>query len=86
MAFLAFIPRTLQNGGQWPQILHSLYLYFSRILFNVGLMLMLLPTLLGVKGSFVMNVLDTALFNYLGKISFCAYLIHYVVLSQVLAV
>ena len=86
MAFIAFIPRTLQNGGTWPQILDSLYLCFSRMLFNIGIILVIFPTLLGLKGSFFNTILDTYLFNLVGKISFCAYLLHYIVVTQMLGV
>jgi peptidoglycan/LPS O-acetylase OafA/YrhL len=86
MAFLAFIPRTLQNGAEWPQIVHSLYLCFSRVLFNIGIILTLGPSLLGLKCSFFRTILDTSLFNYIAKISFCGYLVHYIILSQVLGV
>lgn len=86
MAFLTFIPHTLQNGGSWPQIAHSLYLCFSRVFFNLGIALAIGPTLLGIQNSFVMTLLDSSLFDFLAKISFCGYLVHYIVLSQVLAV
>lgn len=65
---------------------HSLYLCFSRVFFNLGITLTITPTLLGVRNSFVMTLLDTSLFKFLAKISFCGYLVHYIVLSQVLAV
>lgn len=85
MAFLAFIPRTLQAGYEWPQILHSLYLCFSRVLFNLGIVLTLGPSLLGIKSSFFRTVLDTSLFNIIAKLSFCGYLVHYMIISQFLA-
>lgn len=85
MAFLVFVPRSLQENGNWDQVWHSLYLVSSRLLFNVGILLVILPTLLGLKTSFFRTILDTKLFNFIAKISFCVYLVHYIVLSQEIA-
>jgi peptidoglycan/LPS O-acetylase OafA/YrhL len=84
MAFVVFIPRMLQTGSQWPQIWHSLYFCFSRIIFLLGLTMVILSSLLGIKTSFFRILLDTSLFNIIAKISFCVYLVHFIVLSQYL--
>lgn len=81
MAFLVFIPRTLQEGGEWPQIWHSLYFCLSKPLFILGMVFVILPPLLGIK-SFFRTILDTRLFNFIAKISFCTYLVHLMVIYQ----
>jgi peptidoglycan/LPS O-acetylase OafA/YrhL len=85
MLFVVFIPRGLQQGNKWPQAWHSIYLVFSRFVFAIGIILVILPTLLGIKNSFFRTILDTRLFNFLAKISFCVYLVHYIVLSQIIS-
>ena len=86
MAFVVFIPRVLQIGYEWDQIWHSLYFCFAKVVFIIGLTLVLLSTLLGVKGSFFMTILDTKLFSFIAKISFCTYLVHLIFITQYLAV
>ena len=86
MAFVVFIPRTLQVGYKWDQIWHSLYFCFGKLIFLFGLTMMILSTLLGVKGSFFLTVLNTKVFSFIAKISFCVYLVHYIVITQFLAV
>ena len=78
LAFWVFIPRTLQVGTQWPQWLHSLYQSTSNLIFVLALYLTILPSLLGFKQSIIRLCLDTKLFNFIAKISFCTYLIHYI--------
>jgi hypothetical protein len=80
--FVIFIPRTLQVGNKWPQIYHSLYLSLGKVLFVLGMYLAILPSLLGVK-NFTFFIIDTNLFNWLSKVSFWTYLIHYMVVLQV---
>ena len=46
--------------------------------------MMFMSTLLGIKSSFFRTVLDTKFFNFMAKISFCVYLVHYIVITQVL--
>lgn len=85
MVTLLILPRDLQVGHQWGQIWHSLYLCFSRLIICICILMFTLPTLLGIKNSFFRTVLDTTLFNILAKISFCTYLIHYMIITQTVA-
>jgi peptidoglycan/LPS O-acetylase OafA/YrhL len=80
MAFIVFIPHTLQVDIIWPQIAYSLYAALTRFLFVFGLTLTILPSLLGCKRSLVIFLMDTNLFNFIAKISFCTYLVHLTVL------
>eukprot|EP00919_Chromeraceae_sp_WS-2016_P021005 GHVR01049793.1.p1 GENE.GHVR01049793.1~~GHVR01049793.1.p1 ORF type:complete len:114 (-),score=1.00 GHVR01049793.1:1495-1836(-) len=48
----------------------------------MALSLTILPSLIGVKNSMVMFTMDTSLFNFIGKISFCTYLVHLIVMTQ----
>lgn len=82
MAFVVFIPRTLQVGYEWPQIIHSFYLCFSKPIFIIGMVSVLLPSLLGIKDSFFRTILCASVFNIIAKISFCTYLLHLAFLYQ----
>jgi peptidoglycan/LPS O-acetylase OafA/YrhL len=81
MVFLITIVRTLQVGNEWPQYLHSLYQSLAKLIFVMGLSLTILPSLLGCKDSVINFVMDTRLFNFIAKISFCTYLIHLTILE-----
>lgn len=74
---MVFIPRTAQGDDKhWSQLSHSLFLTYSKLLFILGLTLILLPSLLGGANGFICFILDTKAFNFMGKISFWTYLIH----------
>ena len=81
VVFLLLIPRTLQVGTVWSQWAHSLYQSLAKIIFVVGLSLAILPSLLGCKDSVIGFLMDTRLFNFIAKISFCTYLIHLTILN-----
>ena len=72
--FVIFIQRTNQKELYWPQFVHSLYLTFGKPLFVIGLSFILLPSLLGIE-SLVHFLMDTKFFNFVGKVSFCTYLL-----------
>lgn len=80
--FIVFIPRTLQVGHKWPQAVHSIYLTFSKLFFVIGVSLLVTPTLVGVKNDLFFFLMDTKAFNFLAKISFWTYLIHYMVVEH----
>jgi peptidoglycan/LPS O-acetylase OafA/YrhL len=78
--FICFIPRTGQNEHNWPQLAHSLYLTYGKTGFVVAVSLIVLPSLLGMN-SFVRFILDTKLFNFIGKVSYCTYLVHLIFIT-----
>lgn len=81
MLFVMFTPRMQQlNQNAWPQLIHSLYLSLGKIIFVMGLSMLILPSLLGVK-SWVIFCMDTKFFNFIAKISFCTYLLHLLVIQ-----
>ena len=82
MIFLIFIVRTLQVDITWPQWIHSLYQAFAKLLFIVALSLTILPSLIGFRHSIINLCMDTKLFNFIAKVSFCTYLIHLTVVYQ----
>jgi peptidoglycan/LPS O-acetylase OafA/YrhL len=84
MAFVAFIPRSLQTGTQWPQYLHSLYWTLSKPIFLFGLILTVLPTTLGFRYSFFNLILTPKIFHFIAKVSFCTYLVHLMIVFQVI--
>ena len=81
MLTLLFLPRNLQVGNTWPQIAHSIYLAFSKLLFVISISILMLPATVGIK-DFVNFLCDTRFFSILGKLSFWAYLIHYMVIMR----
>lgn len=83
LLFVIFIPRTLQVHYYWPQVVHSLYLTFGKIIFVIGVSLIATPSLLGIKNDLALFLLDTKLFNFTSKISFWTYLIHYMLILLV---
>ncbi len=82
MLFVVLIPRTLQLDMAWPQWLHSLYLSSGKVFFVMGMYISILPSLLDVP-NFTFFIMDTKLFNFIAKISFWTYLIHYMVVLQI---
>ena len=84
MAFVAFIPRSLQTGTQWPQYLHSLYWTLSKPIFLFGLILTVLPTTLGFRYSFFNLILTPKIFHFIAKVSFCTYLVHLMIIYQLM--
>jgi peptidoglycan/LPS O-acetylase OafA/YrhL len=60
----------------------SFYWGLSKPGFILGLMLTLLPTILGHRHSFFNLVLTSKAFHFIARISFCTYLVHLMVLYQ----
>ncbi len=79
--FIILILRTLQTGGTWPQYALSLYQSVAKLVFVMALTLAILPSLLGCHNSIIFFTMDTRLFNFIAKISFCTYLIHLTILT-----
>lgn len=63
-------------GSKWPQIFHSLYWIASKVIFMFGLLLTILPSCLGVTNSFFNLILNSKLFVFIARISYCTYLLH----------
>ncbi len=82
MLFLTFIPRPLQTGSKWPQWIHSLYWSLSKPLFVIAVFMTTLPSMLGLRHSFFDLLLNTKLFMFISRISFCTYLAHLMVVYQ----
>lgn len=80
--FIVLIPRTLQVGHTWPQPVHSTYLTFSKLFFVMGVSMLVTPTLVGIKNDLFYFLMDTKLFNFVAKISFWTYLIHYMIIEH----
>ena len=49
LIFIVVVPRTLQEGHAWPQIIHSFYLTFGKLFFVIGVSMLLTPSILGMK-------------------------------------
>ena len=49
---------------------------FSKPLFILGMFLTVLPSMIGFKHSFFNLILNTRLFVFIARISFCTYLLH----------
>jgi peptidoglycan/LPS O-acetylase OafA/YrhL len=76
LAFMTFFPRMLQLDYVWPQWFHSFCLNFGRSLFPLATLFVVLPSILGIKGSFISTLLDQPLFNILSRFSYGAILFH----------
>ena len=76
MALVTFIVRPLQTGSHWPQVAHYLYLVLSKPVFIFGMILTVLPSILGISNSFFALILNVKIFAWIARISFCTYLVH----------
>lgn len=81
--FIVFIPRTAQGETHhWPQFVHSVYLTYGKIIFVLGVSLIIIPSLVLTpkskkdSRSLVHFLMDTKAFNFIAKVSFWSYLIH----------
>lgn len=82
MLFVILIPRGLQQGANWSYGVHALYLSLGKVFFVLGMFSSVLPSLLDIP-NFTFFIMDTKFFNFISKISFWTYLIHYMVVMQV---
>jgi peptidoglycan/LPS O-acetylase OafA/YrhL len=80
MSFVAFVPRCLQTGCAWPQIVHSFYWGLSKPIFLLGMTMTILPTMVGHSHSFFNLIMTSSAFHFIARISFCTYLVHLMVL------
>jgi len=80
MVLVTFIVRPLQTGSHWPQEAHSFYLVLSKPVFIFGMILTVLPSILGIRHSFFALILNVKLFAWIARISFCSYLVHLMVI------
>lgn len=76
MSFVTFFPRMLQEGYVWSQAFHSMCLNFGRILYPFAIFLVILPSMLGVQGSFFRTLLSSSFFTFFARISYGVYLVH----------
>jgi len=72
--------RELQLNDHWSYSKELFYAVYSRAVFPLALNIALLPALLG-KGRLLRTLLGNRLMIILGRLSFCTYLVHQVVLS-----
>lgn len=79
---IILIPRTAQGDNhKWSQLSHSLFLTYSKLIFVIGIAIIILPSLLGTN-SIVRFTMDTKIFNLIAKISFWTYLIHLTIMYR----
>lgn len=79
--FMIFIYQTalMETWGHWGMAASMLYNGFSRPLFVFGMMIVLFPTFEGQLGWFK-SFMANSLFKVIGKLTYCAYLMHYLIL------
>jgi len=81
MGMYIYAPYRLLNGeAQWAQLDHSLYLATGHLGFTLGMLLMLLPMLLGYPNP-IQTFLEVELLQLMAKLSFSSYMIHYILLT-----
>lgn len=73
---LASLPYTLSHDIHWPQIIHSFYASTTHLLYPFGYLLIILPILYGYWNPFK-PFFENSLFQFIGKITFSCYMIHY---------
>ncbi|EAS07221.1 acyltransferase family protein (macronuclear) [Tetrahymena thermophila SB210] len=80
--FLIFGPRPLQVNGQnyWNQGFQNFWFGTCRTIYVVGIILVLLPGMCGSQ-DFLMKVMSSKIFQFIAKLTFQGYLIHYIVLT-----
>jgi peptidoglycan/LPS O-acetylase OafA/YrhL len=76
------LPHDMQVGNTWSYWGHGFYLSFQKMTFTLGIYLLVLPTLLEIP-TISFFLLDTKFFNFTGKISFCVYLMHLMVVERI---
>lgn len=75
------LPHNLQVGNTWPEWAHGVYLSFEKLSFTFGIYLLIIPTLLDIP-NLAFFLLDTKFFNFISKISFWVYLIHFMIVEE----
>ena len=58
----------------------SIYYTFSKPVFLFGMILVILPSILGISCSFFNLVLNAKVLTFIARISFCTYLVHLIVI------
>lgn len=80
--FLTFFPRQIQiDEGAWSETFILIWLTFQRLLFVLGLNLILLPSLI-VSKDIIAKILAWNVFGVITKISFGMYLVHYFIIER----
>lgn len=69
-----------KDYNNWTPAQHHSYTAFAKCAFVVGLALLFLPTMLGNKGDLVGKILGAKIWTPLARVSFCTYLIHFIVI------
>ena len=59
-----------------------MYLSTGKVFFVLGMYMSILPSLLDIP-NFTFFIMDTGFFNFIAKVSFWTYLIHYMVVLQI---
>jgi peptidoglycan/LPS O-acetylase OafA/YrhL len=79
--FISYFPRTLQNyGSPWSQAFGYTWNVLDRPVYVMGLFFFLAPVLAG-NLSWIKSVMSCGFFNLMAKLTFCAYLIHVMVVA-----
>ena len=88
ISFVIFIQHSayadIRNGFQnWNRAETVLFMGFDKVLYGLGLSLTLMPCLLG-KFPYLIELMGAAMWAPLAKISYCAYLIHILILGTMI--
>ena len=65
-----------------PQYLSTLFLLFDRILFVLGMMLLIYPSFLGY-GRVIFSIFSHPFFHFIGKITYGTYILHILVIEYI---
>lgn len=82
MLFFTFAPYKLLNQtAVWSQLEHSLYLALGHLLYTFGVVLVILPFMLGHSNS-IRTFLEVEAFQVVAKLSFSCYMVHFIIILR----
>ncbi|KAM3129124.1 hypothetical protein pb186bvf_018760 [Paramecium bursaria] len=71
------VQRSRKIDDEWPRWFQSLWHGFCRTILIIGLTLVIIPSMIGIK-DLVVSFLGCRFFRFSAKISFCGYLFHFI--------
>ena len=86
MIFVIFSQNYFDHAnGNIPQYLSTLYLLFGKILFVIGMMLFIHPSILGY-GRVIIKIFGHPVFNVIAKITYGTYMLHIQIITYSLSI
>ena len=80
MAIWVIVP--FQKGEEWSTLTQAFYNSLNRVVFLVGMYLCIFAAMFGCKNDPSKYILGHRIFSPLAKVSFCIYLVHFIVIMS----